>query len=105
MEGYWGPPTATMDWCERNYLVTPYAAEFFNSLTSLFIAVAGLLPFIVHFRRLDLMEWRTGGPMPLKPMCCWLDPCACLGDSANVVSTPFNTSMAADSLPGLSWPS
>ena len=20
-EGYWGPPTATMDWCEGNYLV------------------------------------------------------------------------------------
>ena len=21
-EGYWGPPTATMDWCEGNYMVT-----------------------------------------------------------------------------------
>ncbi|CAE7793980.1 Acer3 [Symbiodinium sp. CCMP2456] len=57
-EGYWGPPTATMDWCEGNYMVTPYAAEFFNSLTSMFIAVAGILPILVHFRRRDCMEWR-----------------------------------------------
>lgn len=27
-EGYWGKPTATLDWCEENYAVTPYIAEF-----------------------------------------------------------------------------
>ena len=26
--GYWGFPTSTMDWCEENYAVTRYIAEF-----------------------------------------------------------------------------
>jgi hypothetical protein len=27
-EGYWGLPTSTLDWCEENYEVTRYIAEF-----------------------------------------------------------------------------
>ena len=27
MDGYWGPVTASIDWCETNYQVTPYIAE------------------------------------------------------------------------------
>ena len=30
-DGYWGRPTATIDWCESNYEVTPYVAEFCKS--------------------------------------------------------------------------
>ena len=26
--GYWGFPSSTMDWCEENYAVTSYMAEF-----------------------------------------------------------------------------
>jgi len=25
--GYWGKPTATIDWCEKNYEVNYYVAE------------------------------------------------------------------------------
>lgn len=31
---YWGNPTATIDWCEENYLFTPYIAEIINALTN-----------------------------------------------------------------------
>ena len=26
--GVWGEPTSTLDWCEENYVVTRYVAEF-----------------------------------------------------------------------------
>lgn len=35
--GYWGEVTATIDWCEGNYEVTPYLAEFWNAVSSLAI--------------------------------------------------------------------
>jgi dihydroceramidase len=33
--GYWGNPTANIDWCEDNYAVSPYVAEFWNAMSSL----------------------------------------------------------------------
>jgi len=33
--GYWGPPTSNIDWCEDNYAVSPYVAEFFNAFSSI----------------------------------------------------------------------
>ncbi|KAJ3011148.1 Alkaline ceramidase 3 [Thoreauomyces humboldtii] len=41
--GRWGPPTATLDWCEENYIVTHSIAEFWNTLTNVgFIFLAAL---------------------------------------------------------------
>ncbi|KAG0040717.1 Alkaline ceramidase 3 [Podila clonocystis] len=34
LPGFWGPPTSSVDWCEDNYVVTQYIAEFFNSFSS-----------------------------------------------------------------------
>ncbi|RUS78813.1 hypothetical protein EGW08_013431 [Elysia chlorotica] len=34
VEGYWGKQTATLDWCEENYAVTYYVAEFWNTLSN-----------------------------------------------------------------------
>ena len=42
--GYWSPSTSSIDWCERNYVVTHYIAEFWNCLSSLSMSViAGIL--------------------------------------------------------------
>ena len=41
--GFWGPPTSSVDWCEADYQVTPYVAEFWNTLSSLALVVAGTL--------------------------------------------------------------
>lgn len=42
---FWGKPTASLDWCEVNYAITPYVAEFWNTVSSLwlvFLAIFGL---------------------------------------------------------------
>ncbi|EIE78529.1 hypothetical protein RO3G_03233 [Rhizopus delemar RA 99-880] len=38
-EYFWGPATSTIDWCEENYHVSPYLAEFFNTTTNLMFSV------------------------------------------------------------------
>ena len=40
--GYWGAPTANTDWCEPNYLWSPYVAEFWNALSSVPICTFAL---------------------------------------------------------------
>jgi dihydroceramidase len=41
-QGFFGPVTATLDWCEANYQFSFYIAEMANSLSNLFtIALAG----------------------------------------------------------------
>ncbi|RWS21284.1 alkaline ceramidase 3-like protein, partial [Leptotrombidium deliense] len=37
--GYWGKVTSTLDWCEENYDTTFYIAEFWNTLSNLFMIV------------------------------------------------------------------
>lgn len=51
--GYWGAGTSTIDWCERNYVVTYYAAEFFNSLSSLWIIVYAIMGMISSWQDLQ----------------------------------------------------
>ena len=48
MEGLWGPVTSTMNWCEGNYVLVSWIAEFWNALTSLFIALLGVLGWRLH---------------------------------------------------------
>ena len=42
--GYWNSwgDAASVDWCEPNYVVTPYVAEWWNTLSSLPLALLGL---------------------------------------------------------------
>lgn len=49
--GFWGPTTGNIEWCEKNYAVTYYVAEFWNSLTSLTIVYVGAVG--VHTTRAD----------------------------------------------------
>jgi dihydroceramidase len=42
--GYWSPSTSSIDWCERNYAVTQYIAEFWNFISSFSMCIlAGIL--------------------------------------------------------------
>ena len=55
-EGYWGEKTANTNWCERDYVVTPYIAEFGNSLSSLFVVWFGLYGLYI-FTLLNVWWW------------------------------------------------
>jgi dihydroceramidase len=37
LQGYWGARTSTLDWCEENYIVSYFIAEFWNTLTNIVI--------------------------------------------------------------------
>jgi len=41
-DGYWGDTTATLDWCEKNYEVSWYIAEFWNTVTNLSMIIPPL---------------------------------------------------------------
>lgn len=52
--GYWGIPTSTIDWCEENYVVSPYIAEALNTLTnSVFIALAAFSIYHAYKNKLE----------------------------------------------------
>jgi len=53
---YWGTPTASVDWCEKNYVVCNYIAEFWNTMTSMVIALLGLVG--CYLTRREKMEQR-----------------------------------------------
>ncbi|KAK6525801.1 Alkaline ceramidase 3 [Arthrobotrys megalospora] len=41
--GVWGVPTSSVNWCESDYTISFYIAEFFNSCSSLCMVAFGLL--------------------------------------------------------------
>ncbi|KAL2920253.1 hypothetical protein HK105_200322 [Polyrhizophydium stewartii] len=45
---FWGLPTSSVDWCEVNYEVTEYVAEYYNTLSSFAMAAVGLLGIVMH---------------------------------------------------------
>jgi dihydroceramidase len=44
--GYWSPSTSSIDWCERNYVVTKYIAEFWNCISSFSMFILALISYI-----------------------------------------------------------
>jgi hypothetical protein len=45
---FWGNVTATIDWCEPNYYVSPYIAEFFNTISNIGFIASGFFGIYIH---------------------------------------------------------
>ncbi|KAJ3145471.1 Alkaline ceramidase 3 [Geranomyces variabilis] len=55
-EGYWGPVTSTLDWCEENYEVLPMIAEMWNASTNIFFLLWPLVGIYSAYKTRS--EWR-----------------------------------------------
>src|SRR5690606_28351314 len=55
-QGFWGPPTSSVDWCEANYVHSFYVCEWYNTLSSAAMVVVGTLGACWHWR---VLEWRA----------------------------------------------
>jgi dihydroceramidase len=48
--GYWGEKTSTVNWCESDYVVTYYVAEFCNTMSSMCMIGIGGYGLVMHYR-------------------------------------------------------
>ncbi|TMW57006.1 hypothetical protein Poli38472_002931 [Pythium oligandrum] len=56
VDGFWGEPTATIDWCEPNYEHSFYVAEFWNTISNLIFVALGLYGYWRSAK--EGFEWR-----------------------------------------------
>jgi len=49
--GYWGKPTSSIDWCEHNYAVSFYIAEYYNTITNIGFILVGLFGAIQAYKK------------------------------------------------------
>ena len=54
--GYWGPVSSSIDWCERNYDVTFYIAEFWNTISNALLIIVGIVG--IYLMRKHKMDTR-----------------------------------------------
>ena len=59
--GYWGPVHSSIDWCERNYAVSFYVAEWFNTWSNVSMVVLGLVSVYLHWRERSERRYMATG--------------------------------------------
>jgi dihydroceramidase len=55
-EGFWGPPQSSIDWCERNYVLSYYIAEWFNTWSNMVLIGLGIWGLLNAWKY--KLEWR-----------------------------------------------
>ncbi|QLG74938.1 hypothetical protein HG535_0H02650 [Zygotorulaspora mrakii] len=71
--GYWGEVTSTIDWCEENYVVSKYIAEWSNTITNgTFVITALYSTYCAWRNRLELRFLWIGVGFALVGVGSWL---------------------------------
>ncbi|CCE65537.1 hypothetical protein TPHA_0L01840 [Tetrapisispora phaffii CBS 4417] len=73
VEGYWGEVTSTIDWCEENYVVSSYIAEWSNTLTNaVFVSTALYTTYAAYRSQLETKFILIGLGFALVGIGSWL---------------------------------
>lgn len=51
VDSFWGPVTSTTDWCEKNYAVSAYIVEFFNTISNIPCIILAFIGLINSLRQ------------------------------------------------------
>lgn len=71
--GYWGPTTAIIDWCEENYVVSHYIAEWSNTISnSMFLLTASYSTWCAYRNHLEKRFILIGLGFALVGVGSWL---------------------------------
>eukprot|EP00478_Filoreta_tenera_P006172 GABV01007820.1.p1 GENE.GABV01007820.1~~GABV01007820.1.p1 ORF type:complete len:118 (+),score=23.52 GABV01007820.1:58-411(+) len=65
-EGFWGKVDSNVNWCEQDYAVSFYIAEFWNTLSSLPMVYFGILGYIVAKNRAKMPIPTADGTPPQR---------------------------------------
>ncbi|KAK5779744.1 alkaline dihydroceramidase PWA37_000954 [Arxiozyma heterogenica] len=73
VDGYWGPTTSIIDWCEENYVVSPYIAEWSNTISnSMFLLTATYSTWCAYRNGLEFRFLLIGLGFALVGVGSWL---------------------------------
>lgn len=71
--GYWGSPSSTIDWCEDNYVVSFYIAEFWNTISNVLLILVAIFSYKKAaqqgFEKRFLMQYLAGVVVGIGSAC------------------------------------
>ncbi|EDO18619.1 hypothetical protein Kpol_1048p50 [Vanderwaltozyma polyspora DSM 70294] len=73
IDGHWGNVTATIDWCEENYVVSSYIAEWSNTISNItYLITASYATYCAYRNQMELRFILIGAGFAVVGVGSWL---------------------------------